>query len=99
MESFRRSISTNHAECGVFLHAWCGQLFHTGRGRSVCRSVTIRKNLKPRHLDREPYLLAYCGLKIDLDPQQNRHFCFVSVFTENRGFSLGFKTDPALLVW
>jgi len=47
MESFRRSILTDHAECeGVILHTRCGQLLHARRGRSVCQSVTFKKNLK-----------------------------------------------------
>ena len=47
MESFQRSLSTDHAECEVvILHTRCGQLLQTQCGQSVCRSVRIRKNLK-----------------------------------------------------
>jgi len=30
----------------LFFTLRCGQLLHTQRGQSVCRSVTIRKNFK-----------------------------------------------------
>jgi len=57
--SFCHSTLANHTECeGVFLHPRCDQLLHTRGGRSVCRSVTIRKNLKAHDSDCEPYLLA-----------------------------------------
>ena len=40
--------------------------------------------------------VTYCGLKTDCDSHLNLGFGFGSVFTENRGFGFGFKTDPAL---
>jgi len=40
-------------------------------------------------------LLAYCGLKIDLNPHQN--LGLVSLFPQNCGFSCAFKNDQALL--
>jgi len=41
--------------------------------------------------------VTYCGLKTDCDSHLNLGFGFGSVFTENRGFGFGFKTDPALV--
>jgi len=42
MESFRPSISTDHAECeGVILHTQCGQLLHTLSDQSVTLSVDL----------------------------------------------------------
>ena len=103
-ESFRGSISTDHAKCeGVILHTWCGQLLDTQRGRSVCRSVTIRKNLKTASFR----LSAISSVSLvrpqnrlgDLDLHQNLGFGFGSVFTENRVFSFSFKTDPDLIYY
>jgi len=79
MESFRRSILTDHAECeGVILRTRWGQLLHIRRGRSVSRSVTA---VSPSIMA-QPINMPF-GLRTRVDPMYHVLLFSVSVFAHH----------------